>query len=187
MPTRSSTHRRSCLASSKTASVAKRAAELRELLNRWSAEYYVLDEPSVDDATYDRHYDELVELEREHPELVTPDSPTQRVGAAPSDRFQKVQHLLAMGSLEKVTTDETLTKWAEDVRKRLDSDEDVAYVIEPKIDGLAINLTYDDGLFARGATRGDGARGEDITPNLRTISAIPLRMLGEDPPARLEV
>src|SRR5213592_2700932 len=187
MPTRSSTHRRSCLASSKTASVAKRAAELRELLNRWSAEYYVLDEPSVDDATYDRHYDELVELEHDHPELVTPDSPTQRVGVAPSERFQKVRHLTPMGSLEKVTTDEGLFKWADDVRKRLDSDEPVAYVIEPKIDGLAVNLTYENGLLTRGATRGDGIQGEDVTVNLKTIKAIPLRMQGGDAPAVAEV
>jgi DNA ligase (NAD+) len=147
----------------------------------------VLDEPSVDDATYDRHYDELVELEGEHPELVTPDSPTQRVGAAASERFQKVQHLTPMGSLEKVTTDEGLYKWADDVRKRLDSDEPVAYVIEPKIDGLAINLTYEGGVFTRGATRGDGVQGEDVTVNLRTIKTVPLRMLGDDLPSLLEV
>jgi DNA ligase (NAD+) len=168
-------------------SAAKRAAELRELLNRWSAEYHVLDEPSVDDATYDRHYDELVELERDHPKLVTSDSPTQRVGAAPSERFQKVRHLTPMGSLDKVTTDEGLYKWAEDIRKRLDSDEPVAYVIEPKIDGLAINLTYEGGLFTRGATRGDGVQGEDVTVNLRTINTVPLRMLGDDIPSLLEV
>ncbi len=173
--------------SSKTVSGVKRAAELRDLLNRWSAEYYVLDEPSVDDATYDRHYDELVELEHDHPELVTPDSPTQRVGAAPSDRFQKVKHLTPMGSLEKVTTDEGLHKWADDVRKRLDSDEPVAWVIEPKIDGLAINLTYEHGVFTRGATRGDGVQGEDVTVNLRTINTIPLRMIGADVPSLLEV
>jgi DNA ligase (NAD+) len=170
-----------------TTEPAKRAAELRELLNRWSAEYHVLDEPSVDDATYDRHYDELVELEREHPELVTPDSPTLRVGAAPSERFQKVQHLTPMGSLDKVTTDEGLYKWAEDIRKRLDSDEPVAYVIEPKIDGLAVNLTYEGGVFTRGATRGDGVQGEDVTVNLRTINTVPLRMLGDDVPSLLEV
>jgi DNA ligase (NAD+) len=168
-------------------SAEARAGELRRLLARYGHAYHVLDEPEVEDAVYDALYDELSALEAEHPGLVTPDSPTQRVGAPPSERFQKVDHLVPMGSLEKVTTDDALTKWADDVRKRLDSDEDVAYVIEPKIDGLAINLTYEDGLFARGATRGDGARGEDITPNLRTISAIPLRMLGEDPPARLEV
>jgi len=167
-------------------SEAARAAELRELLARWSYAYYVLDEPDVEDGVYDRHLDELVELEREQPELVTPDSPTQRVGAPPSQRFQKVRHLQPMGSLEKVTTDEGLRKWVDDVRKRLGTDEPVAFVLEPKIDGLAINLTYEDGAFVRGATRGDGVEGEDVTPNLRTISSIPLRMLGEAP-ALLEV
>jgi DNA ligase (NAD+) len=166
---------------------AARAAEVRALLAQWNHEYNVLDDPSVDDATYDRHFDELVALEREHPELVERDSPTQRVGAAPSERFQKVRHLAPMGSLEKVTTDEGLLKWADDVRKRLDSEEPVAYVIEPKIDGLAINLTYENGVFVRGATRGDGIQGEDVTVNLRTISTIPLRMLGADLPALVEV
>jgi DNA ligase (NAD+) len=164
-----------------------RAAELRELLDRYSYEYHVLDDPSVPDDVYDRLYDELVKLEEEHPELVTHESPTQRVGAPPSERFQKVRHLEPLGSLEKVTTEEALLKWADDVRKRLGTDEPVAYVIEPKIDGLAVNLTYEKGVFARGATRGDGIQGEDVTPNLRTIKAIPLRMLGDDPPAVLEV
>ena len=164
-----------------------RAAELRRLLNRWLHEYHVLDQPSVDDATYDRHYDELVELERAHPELVTPDSPTQRVGAPPSDRFRKVRHLEPMGSLEKVTTDDALRKWADDVRKRLGGDEPVAWVLEPKIDGLAINLTYEQGVFVRGATRGDGEEGEDVTVNLRTIPSVPLSLLGDDPPALVEV
>jgi DNA ligase (NAD+) len=167
--------------------VQKRAAELRELLNRYLYEYHVLDDPSVSDAEYDRLFDELVALEEEHPELVTPDSPTHRVGAPSSDKFQKVRHLEQMGSLEKVTTDEALFKWADDIRKRLGSDEHVAYVIEPKIDGLAVNLTYENGVFVRGATRGDGVQGEDVTPNLRTIKAIPLRMLGDDLPALLEV
>jgi DNA ligase (NAD+) len=166
---------------------SSRAEELRALLNKWLYEYHVLDDPSVDDATYDRAYDELVALEEANPELITPDSPTQRVGAPASEKFQKVQHLTAMGSLEKVTTDEALEKWADDVRKRLDSDEPVAYVLEPKIDGLAINLTYENGLFARGATRGDGAVGEDVTVNLRTINAIPLRMLGDGVPSLIEV
>ncbi|HEY0417603.1 MAG TPA: NAD-dependent DNA ligase LigA [Gaiellaceae bacterium] len=166
---------------------AARAAELRRLLNRWLHEYHVLDDPSVDDATYDRGYDELVAIERDHPELVTPDSPTQRVGAPPGERFVKVTHLTPMGSLGKVTTDDAIVKWADDVRKRLDSDEPVAYVIEPKIDGLAINLTYEGGLFTRGATRGDGETGEDVTVNLRTINAIPLRMLEDDAPSLVEV
>ena len=166
---------------------AKRVDELRTLLNRWLYEYHVLDDPSVDDATYDRAFDGLLELEQQHPDLVTPDSPTQRVGQPASEKFQKVRHLTPMGSLEKVTTDESLTKWADDVRKRLGSNADVAYVIEPKIDGLAINLTYENALFTRGATRGDGEIGEDVTVNLRTIQSVPLRLLGNDSPALVEV
>src|SRR5919198_300080 len=134
-------------------------------------------------------WDELLELERKHPELQTPDSPTQRVGAPPSDKFEKVDHATAMGSLEKVTTDEALEKWHQDVCKRLGTS-DVFYVTEPKIDGLSINLIYEDGVFVRGATRGDGRRGEDVTPNLRTIKAISMRMQlvdGETPPRLLEV
>ncbi len=167
--------------------VMSRAAELREILGKALIAYHVEDDPIMSDAEYDRLYDELVALEEEHPELVTPDSPTQRVGAPSSDRFQKVRHLEQMGSLEKVTTDEAVFKWADDVRKRLGTDEPVAYVVEPKIDGLAVNLTYEHGLFVRGATRGDGVQGEDVTPNLRTIKAIPLRMRGSDPPAVMEV
>src|SRR5689334_1229102 len=167
--------------------VQARLDELRAELNHHLYRYHVLDDPEIPDAAYDRLYDELKALEVQHPDLVTPDSPTQRVGAAPSERFQKVQHLTPMGSLEKVTDDESLFKWAEDVRKRLDSDEPVAYVIEPKIDGLAVNLTYEDGLLTRGATRGDGVQGEDVTVNLKTIKAIPLRMLGDDAPAVAEV
>ncbi|HXF98400.1 MAG TPA: NAD-dependent DNA ligase LigA [Gaiellaceae bacterium] len=169
---------------------AERAAELRRLLNRASIAYYVEDEPIMSDAEFDRLYDELVELERAHPELVTPDSPTQRVGAPPSERFRKVAHLAPMGSLEKVTSDEQLRKFAEDVRRRLGTDEPVAWVVEPKIDGLAVSLVYERGRYVRGATRGDGERGEDVTPNLRTIRAIPLALRveeGEEPPAVLEV
>ncbi len=166
---------------------AARAAELRDELNRASIAYHVDDDPFIPDAEYDRLYDELVALEEAHPELVTPDSPTHRVGAPPSERFQKVRHLEQMGSLDKVTTDEALQKWTDDVQKRLATDEPVAYVIEPKIDGLAVNLTYENGVFARGATRGDSVQGEDVTPNLRTIRAIPLRMRDARPPAVLEV
>ena len=166
---------------------SERAQELREQLNEASIAYHVDDAPIMEDATYDALYDELQRLEQEHPELVTPDSPTRRVGAPLSDRFQKVQHVLAMGSLEKVTTDEALQKWESDVRKRLGTDEPVAYVVEPKIDGSAINLTYERGVFVRGATRGDGVQGEDVTPNLRTIKAIPLQMRGAGAPPLLEV
>ena len=164
----------------------KRTAELRELLNRYLYEYHVLDAPSVSDAEYDRLYDELVALEEEHPDLVTRDSPTRRVGAPPAEGFKKVRHRASMGSLDKVTTGEALAKWSEDVRKRLGTDEPVAYVIEPKIDGSAVSLTYENGIFVQGATRGDGEQGEDVTTNLRTIEAIPLAMQGEGP-ALIEV
>ena len=170
--------------------VQKRVAELRDLLEHHSYRYHVLDDPEISDAEYDRLYDELKRLEDEHPDLVTPDSPTRRVGAPPSEGFRKVEHLTPMGSLDKVTTEETLQKWADDVRKRLDSDEPVSYVTEPKIDGSAVSLVYEDGVLARGATRGDGLRGEDVTPNLRTIKAIPLRMRshdGQPPPGLVEV
>jgi DNA ligase (NAD+) len=167
--------------------VQQRLDELREQVDHHLYRYHVLDDPEVSDAEYDRLYDELQALESEHPDLITPDSPTQRVGAPPSERFRKVQHLTPMGSLEKVTDDESLYKWAEDVRKRLDSDEPVAYVIEPKIDGLAINLTYEDGVLVRGATRGDGIQGEDVTVNLRTIPSVPLKMRGDGLPSVAEV
>ncbi|TML50809.1 MAG: NAD-dependent DNA ligase LigA, partial [Actinobacteria bacterium] len=172
---------RSSLASSKTTTAAARAAELRDVLNRALIAYHVEDTPIMEDAAYDVLYDELVALEEEHPELITPDSPTRRVGGL-SDKFQKVQHLEPMGSLEKVTSEEGLRKWDDDVRKRLGADAEVAYVLEPKIDGLAVNLTYENGVFVRGATRGDGVQGEDVSPNLRTIKAIPLRLGGDAPP-----
>src|SRR3954447_14361644 len=167
--------------------VQKRLDELRETVEHHLHRYHVLDEPEIPDADYDRLFDELKALEEEHPELITADSPTQRVGAPPSDRFQKVQHLTPMGSLEKVTDDESLLKWADDVRKRLDSDEPVAYVIEPKIDGLAVNLTYEDGRLTRGATRGDGVQGEEVTVNLRTIPSVPLKMRADGLPRVAEV
>ena len=152
----------------------KRAAELRDLVDYHLYRYHVLDEPEISDAEFDRLFDELLELEQD-PELATPDSPTQRVGAAPSDKFEKVEHPSPMGSLEKVTNNETLEKWHQDVTKRLGT-EDVVYVTEPKIDGLSINLIYGDGKLVRGATRGDGLRGEDVTTNLKTIKAISTRM-----------
>ncbi len=170
--------------------VQKRVADLREQVDHHLYRYHVLDDPEIPDAEFDRLFDELKRLEDENPELATPDSPTQRVGAPPSDKFTKVDHLAPMGSLEKVTTDETLAKWADDVRKRLDSDEPVEYVTEPKIDGSAISLVYEDGVLVRGATRGDGTRGEDVTVNLRTIKSIPLRMRprgSQAPPPVLEV
>jgi DNA ligase (NAD+) len=171
-----------------TADLENRAAELRAAIERHNYRYHVLDDPEVSDAQYDRLFDELKALEEEHPELATSDSPTRRVGAAPSERFQKTEHLSPMGSLEKVTTEEALTKWAQDVSNRLElPPEKIAYVIEPKIDGSAISLVYEGGVLSRGATRGDGRQGEDVTPNLRTIPSIPLRILADDPPPVLEV
>jgi DNA ligase (NAD+) len=169
--------------------VAERAAELRQLIERHNFRYHVLDDPEVSDAEYDRLFDELKSLEEEHPELADEDSPTRRVGAPPAEGFQKVQHLSPMGSLEKVSTDEGLLKWHADVCKRLGTGE-IAYVTEPKIDGLSINLVYEKGAFVRGTTRGDGYRGEDVTVNLKTIRAISRRMQlpdGESPPLILEV
>ena len=172
----------------KAKSEEARVAELRDTVDYHLYRYHVLDEPEIPDAEFDRLWDELLELEREHPELQSPDSPTQRVGAPPSDKFAKVEHPTPMGSLEKVTTDEQLEKWHADVVKRLGTDE-VRYVTEPKIDGLSINLLYEDGVFLRGATRGDGFRGEDVTVNLKTIKSISMRMQlgeGESPPPLLE-
>jgi DNA ligase (NAD+) len=176
------------MATSTRADAAERVEELRKQLDHHLYRYHVLDDPEVSDAEYDRLYDELKELEAEHPELDDPSSPTHRVGAPPSEKFQKVEHLSPMGSLEKVTTDEGLQKWAQDICKRLDvPPEEVAWVIEPKIDGSAISLVYEDGVLSRGATRGDGRQGEDVTTNLRTIPSIPLRLRGDDPPGVLEV
>jgi DNA ligase (NAD+) len=176
------------LASSKTKAPDERIVELRELVDYHLYRYHVLDDPEISDPEFDRLWDELLALEREHPGLQTPDSPTQRVGAPPSDKFDKVEHPTPMGSLEKVTTDEALQKWHADVVKRLGTGE-IRYVTEPKIDGLSINLLYEDGIFVRGATRGDGFRGEDVTTNLKTIKAISMRMQlaeGEEPPPIIE-
>ena len=183
--TRSCGRRRSSSVSSRTAAPADRAAELRRLIEHHLYRYHVLDDPEIADSAYDALFDELQALEAEHPELVTPDSPTQRVGAPPAEGFRKVEHLSPMGSLEKVTTREALEKWADDVRKRLGTDEPVAYVLEPKIDGSAVSLVYEQRRSRPGATRGDGERGEDVTVNLRTIEAIPLRMRAPDGTRRL--
>jgi DNA ligase (NAD+) len=169
---------------------AARIAELRRLVEHHAYRYHVLDDPEIPDAGYDALYDELQALEAAHPELITADSPTRRVGAPPAAGFTKVDHLAPMGSLEKVTTSEALEKWATDVRKRLRAEESVAYVIEPKIDGSAISLVYENGVLVRAATRGDGFRGEDVTANVRAIEAVPLRMrvpAREEPPRLLEV
>jgi DNA ligase (NAD+) len=167
----------------------KRAKELREALEHHSHRYYVLDDPEIGDDAYDALLDELRALEAVHPELVTADSPTQRVGGEPVGRLEKVTHLEPMLSLGNVRSEQELLAWVERMRNHLAregiDDPQFEYVVEPKIDGLAISLLYRDGVLERGATRGNGEIGEDITHNLRTIGAIPLRV--QDVPALLEV
>ncbi|MCA0970624.1 NAD-dependent DNA ligase LigA [Halobacillus litoralis] len=154
---------------------AEKIEALREELNRYNYEYHTLDEPSVSDYEYDMKMRELIDLEEANPELQAPDSPSQRVGGAPLEGFQKVQHDIPMLSLGNAFDEQELRDFDRRVRGGVD-DEDVSYVCELKIDGLAVSLKYEDGLFVRGATRGDGTTGEDITTNLRTIRSIPLRL-----------
>ncbi len=155
--------------------VQRRVAELRAAIEKANYEYYVLDAPTIGDEQYDALLLELTELEAKHPDLVTPDSPTQRVGATPSERFQPVRHAAPMLSLANAFGEDELRAFDLRVRKALGRD-DVDYVCELKIDGLAVNLAYEDGRFVEGATRGDGITGEDITANLRTIRAVPLTL-----------
>ncbi|MGO1134131.1 NAD-dependent DNA ligase LigA [Bacillus subtilis] len=152
----------------------QRAEELRRTINKYSYEYYTLDEPSVPDAEYDRLMQELIAIEDEHPDLRTPDSPTQRVGGAVLEAFQKVTHGTPMLSLGNAFNADDLRDFDRRVRQAVG--DDVAYNVELKIDGLAVSLRYEDGYFVRGATRGDGTTGEDITENLKTIRNIPLKM-----------
>jgi DNA ligase (NAD+) len=163
----------------------RRAAELRREIEHHNHRYYVLDDPAIDDDAYDALLDELRAIEAEHPGLRTPDSPTQRVGAPPLDRFEQVEHAEPMLSLANARNEEELRAWETRIRnylRRLDiAASAFRYTTEPKIDGLAISLTYEDGVLARGATRGDGRVGEDVTQNLRTIGAIPLRISGAPP------
>ncbi len=169
----------------------QRAAELRRALEHHNYRYYVLDDPEVGDDEYDALMDELRALEREHPQLITPDSPTQRVGAEPVSELVKVRHLQAMLSLGNVRSEEELRAWIQRMRNFLAregiADPAFEFVAEPKIDGLAISLTYRDGALEQGATRGNGEVGEDVTHNLRTIPSIPLRLDGPDVPALIEV
>ncbi|MGH2712422.1 MAG: NAD-dependent DNA ligase LigA [Thermoleophilaceae bacterium] len=173
----------------KSQTPAKRAEELRKELEHHNHRYYVLDDPEVSDADYDALLNELRDLEAEHPELRTPDSPTQRVGAEPLDKFEQVRHLQPMLSLANARNEEELAAWVLRSERYLARQGvemgDVRFVTEPKIDGLAISLVYQDGLLVRGATRGNGEIGEEVTQNLRTIGAIPLGI--EDAPPLLEV
>ena len=165
--------------------VARRAAELRRRLEDANHRYHVLDDPAIPDAEYDAMLRELEAIEREHPDLCTPDSPTQRVGAGVLPGFEPVVHDVPMLSLNNAFSDEEVAEFVARISKELNEPEP-AFSVEPKLDGLAISLRYEDGVFVRGATRGDGATGEDVSQNLRTIRAIPLRLRGEAP-ALLEV
>jgi DNA ligase (NAD+) len=164
---------------------ASRAAELRRVLHDHNYRYYVLDQPSISDAEFDALFSELQQLEVRHPELLTTDSPTQRVGGAPRAEFKSVKHRLPMQSLRKENNETELRDFDRRVRETL-LRESVNYVAEPKLDGLAVSLIYESGVLICGATRGDGENGEDITENLKTIRQIPLRLQGEVPP-RVEV
>jgi DNA ligase (NAD+) len=167
------------------AEVRERHVELAREIDEHQYRYYVLDSPSVDDATYDRLMRELEAVEAQYPSLVTPDSPTQRVGGVYSTLFTPVAHLERMLSLDNALDDDELAAWAERVER--DAGRHPHYLCEPKVDGLAINLTYENGWLVRGATRGDGRTGEDVTLNVRTIADIPERLTGDDVPELLEV
>jgi len=174
------------------ASAAKRIRELRDTINEHNYRYYVLDAPTIPDAEYDRLYQELQRLEAEHPDLVTPDSPTQRVGGQPAAEFPAVRHGVPMLSIRTETDTEASGAANFDARVRrelglTDADPPVQYAAELKFDGLAISLRYEQGLLTRGATRGDGEVGEDVTLNVRTIRQIPLRLRSRSPPALMEV
>jgi DNA ligase (NAD+) len=168
-----------------TREAAKRIRELREQVEHHNYRYYVLDDPEVSDARYDQLLVELKRLESEHPDLVTVDSPTQRVGAQPVREFGEIVHAVPMLSLDNAFTEQDVLDFDRRVRERLDV-ERVEYSAEPKIDGLAISLRYEAGKLVQAATRGDGAKGEDVTANVRAIASVPLGLRGKSP-AVLEV
>jgi len=174
--------------SSPDKNILARAAELRDLLNFHNAQYHLHDDPQIADVEYDEMFHELRALEEKFPQLPTGDSPTQRVGAAPLDGFANVTHTSPMLSLGNAFSDDDVRDFDRRVKERLELDAvEVEYVGEPKLDGLAVSLRYENGVFVRGATRGDGSTGEDITRNLRTIMSIPLRLHGVYVPHVLEV
>ena len=166
-----------------------RIEELRRLLHYHNYRYYVLDDPEISDARYDRLLRELQDLESRFPEIIRPDSPTQRVGAKPLTKFQTVAHSIPMLSLENGFSGEEVLEFDRRVKRFLKYDQEIEYTVEPKMDGLAIELVYEGGILTQSSTRGDGFVGEDVTQNVRTIRSIPLRLLEETtpPPARLEV
>jgi DNA ligase (NAD+) len=161
--------------------------KLREQLRYHSYQYYVLDDPDVPDAEYDRLYNELVALEQLHPELITSDSPTQRVGSKPLTAFDQIQHQMPMLSLDNVFSEDALLSFYQRLQDRLNTEDDIELTAEPKLDGLAISLRYEKGELIYAATRGDGSTGENVTQNVRTMQSVPLRLLGKNFPDVLEV
>ena len=169
-----------------TKKIQNQAADLRDQLQYHNHRYYVLDDPEVPDAEYDRLFRELQKLESTHPSLITPDSPTQRVGALPLPSFEEVEHAIPMLSLGNAFSEEEVKNFGKRISDRL-SVTNIQFVAEPKLDGLAISLLYEDGLLVRAATRGDSVTGEDVTQNVRTIHSVPLRLVGDNYPRLLEV
>ena len=167
--------------------IRAKVQRLREQIEDHNYRYYVLDDPQVPDSEFDRLFRELQALEARYPELITPDSPTQRVGGAPLAAFGEVAHRVPMLSLDNALSTEALADFDRRVRERLERDGEVRYAAEPKLDGLAISLRYEQGLLVQAATRGDGTHGENVTQNVRTISSVPLRLRGRDWPPLLEV
>ena len=165
----------------------ERLAWLRDEIDRHNYQYYVLDDPLIPDSEYDRLLRELQQLEDRYPQLVTADSPTQRVGSTPLAAFGEVRHRLPMLSLENAFSDQELSDFDRRIRERLSTSEQLRFAAEPKLDGLAISLRYESGSLVQAATRGDGTRGEDVTGNVRTIPSVPLRLLGGDWPRVLEI
>ncbi len=167
--------------------ISNRVAELRDTINELNYHYYSQDDPAASDAEYDRLFAELKQLETQYPELLTADSPTQRVGAAPLAKFSQITHALPMLSLDNVFDETELTAFDQRVKDRLNTTETIEYAAEPKLDGLAISIRYENGLLTQAATRGDGSVGEDVTANVKTIRNVPLKLKGKNVPAVVEI
>ena len=170
-----------------SASINKQIESLREQLRYHSYKYYVLDDPDIPDAEYDRLHKQLVALEDENPELITSDSPTQRVGSTPLTSFDQIQHQMPMLSLDNVFNSDELQAFNQRIHDRLNNEAEIEFTAEPKLDGLAISIRYEQGELIYAATRGDGSTGENVTQNIRTMQCVPLRLLGKNYPQVLEV
>jgi len=170
-----------------SAELIKQAQQLRDELNHHNYQYYILDEPSIPDSEYDRLFRQLQGLEEKHPELFTSDSPTQRVGSTPLSAFSSVEHRIPMLSLNNAFDEEEVQAFAKRIHERLDTLDPITFTCEPKLDGLAASLLYENGILVKAATRGDGYHGEDITANVRTIPSVPLHLIGDNYPKCFEV